>query len=76
MNYTTPKSMNRTEVKSDFAKYERKYVDQTRTLSQFVDKQLVNLWDVAEISDAELLILKQNLSKKTSSALVILELKN
>lgn len=68
--------MNKSEVKVDLTKYENKYVDQTKTLSQFVDKQIVNLWDAASMTDAELLILKENTSKKSMVSLVILELKN
>ncbi len=77
MQYTTPKPVNRTDVKADFVKYEQKYRDQSKTLSQFFDKQVVNLWDVSLMSPAELMVLKENKAKKSAwSALVILELKN
>ncbi len=77
MQYTTPKPVNRADVKSDFDKYEQKYRDQSKTLSQFFDKQVVNFWDVSLMSPAELMVLKENKAKKSAwSALVILELKN
>jgi hypothetical protein len=75
-NYQTPKPVNKSEVKADFAKYELKYANQTKTLSQFVEKQVVNLWDCESMTDAELLVLKEQISKKSMVSLVIIELKN
>jgi hypothetical protein len=74
--YQTPRPVNKSEIRADFAKYENKYVDQNKTLSQFIEKQVVSLWDCDSLSDAELLVIKENIKKKPSSALVILELKN
>jgi hypothetical protein len=75
-NYPTPRPMSKSEVKADFAGYERKYADQTKTLSQFVEKQIVNSWDAALLTDVELLVLKENTKKKSMVSLVIFELKN
>ncbi len=76
MTYQTPKPLNKSELRADFAKYEKRYPDQSKTLSQFVEKQVVNAWDVALLNESELLVLKENTEKKPSVSLVIFEVKN
>jgi hypothetical protein len=76
MSYQTPKPMPKSEVNMDFARYEKKYSNQTKTLSQFVENNVVNGWDCKSLTAAELITLKENTSKKSSVSLIVLELKN
>ena len=76
MTYQTPRAMQKQELKSDIAKYEAAYKNQVKTLTQFFAEHVVNAWDLNEISAAELITIKDNLAKKQSNTLLILELKS
>jgi hypothetical protein len=75
MPYQTPKPMNKPEVKEDMAFYERKYKNQTNTLSQFFNEHVKDSWDLAELTPAELLVLHENIAKKPLASMIALELK-
>jgi hypothetical protein len=75
MPYQTPKPMNKSEMKSEMSFYERKYRNQTNTLSQFFNEHVNNSWDVAELTPTDLLIIQENIAKKPLASLIILELK-
>lgn len=76
MFYTTPRPMPKKELLSDIAKQETKYKNQSHTLSQFFDGNVLNAWDTERLTAAELLIIKDNIAPKSGSALILLELKN
>jgi hypothetical protein len=76
MSYQTPRPIPKPLLEADSARYEKKYANQSKTLSQFVENQIVNCWDAALLTDAELLILRENLKRKSKVALLIVELKN
>jgi hypothetical protein len=76
VTYQTPRAMQKQEVKSDMTKYEATYKNQVKTLTQFFAEHVVNAWDANELSAAELITIKDNLAKKQSTSLIVIELKS
>ena len=54
--------------------FEDEFEDQTKTLTQFFTHQVIDVWNVDELSAAELLAIRDNLANTDTDCLIILRL--
>jgi len=76
MKYPIPRPLNKTELKRDIAKYEKKFKEPNLTLSQAVnDPSFIQAWDIAGLTASELTVIYDSLHKNHSASAILIQLK-
>ena len=76
MQHRLPRSINKSELKRDVAKWETKFKEQKKTLSQTLDDpKFIGAWDTSLLTTAEVALIHEHFVKSSNMSLLLIQLK-